>query len=276
MQTRSSKKDLVKSKIQFLESADEGGTATYHASQAGADETKEHDGQFQKCEVCIYNGRTRRHWDLDQQGFCLTTHSTEVTDFQSDQQVQEILYAEAKKVLLQHIRGATRIEIFDHTRRASTAKLRKELKCRETAEIVHNDYTGKSATKRLYDMLPSEADILIKQRFAIVNLWRSTAGTIQSCPLAFCDSTSLNRQRDLISVKRVAQDRIGELQMALYSPDHQWYYFPNMTMDEALIFKTYDSSPKVNQFTLHTALQDIGDAKVPRQSIEIRAFVFFE
>jgi len=80
---------------------------------------------------------------------------------------------------------------------------------------------------------------------------------------------------DIISVKRVAKDRIGEIQMSLYNSQHQWYYFPLLTAEEVLIFKTFDSDSAVNQFTLHTALGAVGDSSVPRESIEIRAFVFF-
>lgn len=266
-------------KVQYLATANEDNTATYYASQAGVTQAKQHEGQFRYHEVSIENGHDKGSddWDLDRQGVKLVDQITEVMDFQSNIQVEEIFYDEVKKVLLKHVKGATRIEIFDSTRRASSAKLRQSLHCREPSAIIHNDYTEKSATKRLYDMLPDEAHELSKHRFAIVNLWRSIAGTVKSSPLAFCDSTSIDINKDLISVKRFAKDRIGELQMALHSPNHKWFYFPLMTADEALIFKTFDStnSESINKFTLHTALDEVGDVALPRQSIEIRAFIFF-
>ncbi|CAB9506939.1 expressed unknown protein [Seminavis robusta] len=271
-------KSLLRAKVQYLATAD-GGKATYYASEAGVDHAQAHDGQFRYCEVEIHNGRNNPNWNVDKEGFqLLADQSTSVTDFQNEEQVTSVFYKEVEEILLKHIKGATRVEIFDHTRRASTAALRQRLQCREPSAIVHNDYTGKSATKRLYDMLPEEAPSLSQKRFAIVNLWRSIAGTtVQSSPLAFCDSTSMNVHQELISVKRVAKNRIGELQMALYSPDHKWYYFPQLlTAKEVLIFKTFDSCADKNQFTIHTALDGVGDVSVPRQSIEIRAFVFFD
>jgi hypothetical protein len=268
----------VRAQVQYLATANDG-TATYYASEAGADlQQQEHTGQFSFCDLHIHNGRSNKNdWSVDREGFQLIEQSTSVDDFRDENQVTTVFYKEVKEALLKNIKGATRVEIFDHTRRASTAELRKKLHCREPSSIVHNDYTSKSATKRLFDMLPQEAENLSKKRFAIVNLWRSMAGTIESAPLAFCDSTSIhNIERDLISVQRVAKNRIGELQMALFSPDHQWYYFPNLTANEALIFKTFDSESSVNKFTLHTALDNVGDESVPRQSIEIRAFIFFD
>ena len=279
MQGSNDSTPALKAKVQYLASADDDNTATYYASQAGVAEAQAHEGQFQFCEVVVENGRRKGDgfWDVDRQGVKLVHHPSTVKDFQSESEVKDIFYEEVKVILLQHVKGAKRIEIFDHTRRASTAEIRTKMNCREPSAIIHNDYTEKSAKKRLGDMLPQEAEELSKKRFAIVNLWRSIAGTVESSPLAFCDSTSIDIQKDLISVKRVAKDRIGELQMALSSPNHKWYYFPRMTADEALIFKTFDSSScdNINKFTLHTALDGVGDVSVPRQSIEIRAFVFF-
>lgn len=55
------------------------------------------------------------------------------------------------------------------------------------AATVHNDYTERSANQRLRDILPDEADELLKRRFAIVNAWRSIAGPVYTSPVALCD-----------------------------------------------------------------------------------------
>ena len=79
-------------------------------------------------------------------------------------------------------------------------------------------------------------------------------------------------------VKRVAKDRIGEIQLCLYNPDHRWYFFPGMTVDEILMFKTCDTAGDGRAgFTPHTSFADATaptDAP-PRESIETRCFVFF-
>jgi hypothetical protein len=62
-----------------------------------------------------------------------------------------------------------------------------------------------------------------------------------------------------------------------YSPDHRWFYFPEMTPDEAILLKCYDSATDGRtRFGPHTAFVDPttpADAP-PRESIELRTLVF--
>ena len=37
-------------------------------------------------------------------------------------------------------------------------------------------------------------------------------------------------------------DRIGQNYFAAHHPDHDWFYFPALTRDEALIIKQWDSA----------------------------------
>ena len=124
---------------------------------------------------------------------------------------------------------------------------------------------------------PAEAEKLLQRRFAIVNVWRSIGGPVLNHPLTLCDASS-TRPEDLVSVERRAKERIGELQVSLYNPDQRWYYFPEMQMDEALLFKTFDTETDGRaRFTLHTSFGD-PDAPVdapPRESIETRCLLFF-
>ena len=117
----------------------------------------------------------------------------------------------------------------------------------------------------------------MQRRFAIVNVWRSIAGPVYNHPLALCDAATV-RPEDLVSVERRAAERTEELQVALLSPGHRWYYFPEMQIDEALLFKTFDSETDGRaRFTLHSSFED-PDAPAdaaPRESIETRYLVFF-
>ena len=96
-------------------------------------------------------------------------------------------------------------------------------------------------------------------------------------PLAFCDSTTPAAD-DLVEVKRVSKDRVGELQMARLIAAYRWYYYPGMTSDVAMLIKTYDwATDGRNRFTIHTAFDDPNSAAdaAPRQSLETHCFVFF-
>ena len=80
-------------------------------------------------------------------------------------------------------------------------------------------------------------------------------------------------------MKRKAKDRIGEMQQVTFDPDHRWYFFPNMDRNEALVFKTYDSSRDGRaRLSLHTAYENptASPTAQPRESVETRVFAFFQ
>jgi hypothetical protein len=263
----------VRATLQYLAASD-GGDAVYHASRAGG-AAADHDGRYDRREVTICDGRGR-DFDLDGAGFMLVPHVSAMTDFHDDDALEAVYDAEAKS-LVARVTGARRVEVFDHTRRAASDSLRRRQVMREPSSVIHNDYTPWSAERRLRDILPDEAETLLAGRFAIINIWRSIAGRVETSPLAFCDSRTL-ATGDLVEVTRQAQDRVGQIQMARFSPAHEWVYFPHMEMDEVALIKTYDSATDGRtRFTIHTAFTDPASTPEapPRQSIETRCFVFF-
>jgi hypothetical protein len=151
---------------------------------------------------------------------------------------------------------------------------------RTPVRSVHNDYTEKSGPQRVRDLLPSdEAEARLKKRFAEYNVWRNIAhGPIEMTPLGFVDAQSI-APRDLAVCDLVYSDRTGEIYQGVYNADHQWHYFPAMTREEAILIKCYDSMKDGRaRFSLHSAFDDPtspADAR-PRQSIEVRAFAFFD
>jgi hypothetical protein len=267
----------IKAKLKFLANLDE--PLVYIPSKGGGDAT-DHVGNFTMQEVSIHDGRNDMpSSSLDVEGFQLVSQKTEVNDFYDDLQVEQT-YHEEVKTLLMEMTGAARIEIFDDTRRSSSLETQQDRNIREPADIVHNDYTARSGVKRLRDHFaddPDEAEKLLRRRFIIVNVWRSISGRIYNNPLVLCDATTVSPE-DLVSVERRAEDRIGELQVALHDSGQRWFYYPEMQMDEALLFKTFDSETDGRaRFTIHTSFENPGapvDAP-PRESIETRCLVFF-
>jgi len=51
---------------------------------------------------------------------------------------------------------------------------------REYGRAVHNDYSLRSAPRRVLDHVPDDADELLKHRFAEINVWRAIRGPIES------------------------------------------------------------------------------------------------
>ncbi|NND49608.1 MAG: methyltransferase, partial [Rhizobiales bacterium] len=63
-----------------------------------------------------------------------------------------------------------------------------------------------------------------------------------------------------------------------HNPAHEWYWFPKMTRDEALVFKVYDSdTSSQSRWTAHSAFHNPAapEGAPPRESMEIRSFVFW-
>jgi len=227
--------------------------------------------------VVLRNGRPHAaDFTLDRQGFRFVTHRTQVVDFFDEDQVRRVYYPEME-ALVKAETGAARVGVFDHTLRTADDELRESRKIREVVSRVHNDYTEWSGPQRVRDLLPDEADVLLRRRFAVVQVWRPIRHPVESFPLAICDARSLSA-RDLVISERRYPDRVGQTYAITYSPGHHWYWFPHMRREEALVFKTYESVADGRaRWTAHTAFQDPTsppDAR-PRESIEIRTFAFF-
>lgn len=253
----------------------------YIPSVGGGPET-ELRGEFEMRELDITDGRS---WGadgvggfgLDDEGFALVRHDSNVRDFHNSDQLSNLYDRELEGLVRLHT-GAARVHVFDHTLRTDDPDTRAARDIREPASVVHNDYTARSALTRLKNMLGVEAEALSARRFAIINVWRSIAGPVMTTPLAVCDAASVAND-DLVTVERRAEHRIGEIYMAKFNPDQRWVWFSGMQIDEALLIKTYDSDTSDGRACLcvHTAFRNPEAAKdaEPRQSIESRCFAFF-
>jgi hypothetical protein len=250
----------------------------YFASRGGADAALHIGAEFGDREVTIHDARLLQPpASLDRHGFTLRPHATQVEDFYALESVQTVYEAEITELVLDASAGVG-AQVFDHTLRSDSRNIRGERSTREPATVIHNDYTDASAVKRLRDLLPSdEAKQRQHHRFAIVNVWRSIAGTVRSSPLACCDATSIDAA-DLVATERRARDRSGELQLVTWNPAHRWYYYPEMGRDEALLIKTFDSSRDgLARRSIHTAFDNplVPPDSPARESIESRVLVFF-
>jgi hypothetical protein len=234
-------------------------------------------GKYVEQSVVVRNGREMLNkLSLDTNGFVLTEHETTVKDFYDPDEVKSVYYPELER-LLKRVTGAERIVIFDHIVRNPLLAERGEKGARSPAKFVHNDYTFKSAPRRVRDLLPEEADRLLKNRFAEINVWRAIRGPIESSPLALCDARSL-RTDDIVPIDLVYRDRVGEIYGFLYNSKHRWYYFPRLERSEPILLKCYDSKEDGRaRFTAHTSFDDPNSPQdaAPRESIEVRALIFW-
>jgi len=215
---------------------------------------------------------------LDREGFELRTAPTGVRNFEDEDDIRTRYYAEAIS-LLEQVTGASRVVVFDHTlrRRVPGASDRSHGVSRQPVPRVHNDYTVKSGPQRVRDLLGDEAEVLLRKRFSVINVWRPIHGPIQDSPLAVSDARTV-ADADLVATDLVYPDRLGEIYYVKYNPDHKWFYAPAMRDDEVLLIKCYDSLDDGRaRFAPHSAFVDPttpADAR-PRESIELRTLVFY-
>ncbi len=267
---------MITARLRFLVASEQ--TPVYYASESGENAQLDMQGQFEEVEVEIENGRPEQAgYTLDKEGFQLVAHTSAVTNFYNTEQITDIYNREVQKLVMEAT-GAYKVYVFDHTHRADSESQRAQRNSREPSNIVHNDYTDKSARQRIIDLLPAnEVDELLNRRFAIVNVWRAIDHPAETSQLALCDSTSLKADSG-IAVERRAKDRIGELMMANFDKANRWFYFPSMGPEEVLLLKTYDSDTEGRTgFCLHTAFEHPNPpvGAKPRESLETRAFAFF-
>ena len=234
-------------------------------------------GEHEVRQMTIRNGRPLAdELDLEVTGFEFVDHPTRVRDFFDAEELKRVYYSEVE-ALVKKVSGASRVVVFDHTLRSGDEAEREAKLVREPVLNVHNDYTEWSGPQRVRDLLPAEAEDLLRRRFAIIQVWRATNKPIQSNPLAIADARSL-ASRDLIRAERRYPNRVGETYRVGYNPDHRWFYFPLMRRDEALVFKVFDSAKDGRaRFTAHSSFEDptTTAGAPPRQSIEARTLAFF-
>jgi hypothetical protein len=222
-------------------------------------------------DIRIEDARGREaEFTLDRNGFALVNAPSAVTNFYDHDQVKRIYYPEVERSLRSTL-GANRVFVFDHNVRNAT---RSDLA--PPSRQVHNDHTVNSAPRRVRDHLPDEADDLLQHRFGVVNVWRPIRGPVLDSPLALCDAQTFTDD-DLIASDLVYAHVRGETSRVEYRPTHRWYYFSEQQPDEVLLIRIHDSASDGRaRLSFHTSFENpLALGAPPRESIEVRALVFF-
>src|SRR6185295_11254198 len=178
-------------------------------------------------KVTIGDGRALAgELSLDRNGFVLVRHPTAMRDFFDAAELKSVYYGEIER-LVREQSGARRVVVFDHTLRSGDEGEREARLVREPVLSAHNDYTEWSGPQRVRDLLPDEAEELLKRRFAVIQTWRPIRNPVEREPLAIADARSIGTS-ELVPSSRVYPDRVGEVYHCTFNPAHRWYYFPKM------------------------------------------------
>ena len=238
-------------------------------------------------------------------------------DFFDHDQVVRTYYPHCAEIVAE-ASGARVVAAFDHNVRSAAGKqsqrrIKGGQQVQGPAQVVHGDYTLTSAPQRLRDLAkpPGQNDtlrtilsaeetlldaaeverVLDGGRYAIINLWRNIAeAPVGSHPLALCDAASV-RPEHLVVFEIHYSDRIGENYFAKHADGHQWYFYPALTRDEALLIKQWDSVGELARsdgakadaeapctFSFHSAFEDPATAPdaPERWSIEVRCVALYD
>ncbi|KAL7817120.1 amino acid permease domain-containing protein [Trichoderma gracile] len=212
-------------------------------------------------------------YTLDKNGFQIHRHTSVEKDFLDDEQIKAVYYPETEQ-LLKDVTGASKIFIFDHTIRRTSAN---DNTSRGPVQRVHIDQSYSAALSRVPYHLPEQADELLKGRVEIINVWRPIKQILRD-PLAIAEADSV-AEEDLVPVGLIYPTRNGETLSVRYNKNHRWYYKSGLTPEEVILIKCFDSKTDGRARRVpHTAFSDASSpADAPaRESIEVRALVFHE
>jgi hypothetical protein len=259
-------------------------------------------GSYAPQRVKIRNARPfQQRLGFHSHGFVIERHPSRVDDFFDKPQVEAIYPAEAAAIVRQ-MTGATRVVPMGWMIRTSGDLTKFQ---RQATGYTHQGGVQPPAAEAHVDFAPDRAHRLARtlyekavpggpgfSRFIANSLWRAFSAPPQDWPLALCDGNSVDPDEgvnntlvvvDALPTPEAAvgkwpgEEQLPAASIFRFNPRHRWWYYPDMTRDEVLLFKFHDSDHSTAWRTPHTAFHDTSraDARV-RESIEFRSVAYFE
>ncbi|KAF2838489.1 hypothetical protein M501DRAFT_934638 [Patellaria atrata CBS 101060] len=235
--------------------------------------------------VKVHNLRTSAHVRWESHGITLASlDSSQMKPeyFDDDDWIERVYLPELHDCLCK-VLGAQDVTIFDWMlrKRAISFPVRKEgeeeaAQPSLSAHIEVIDYTTAELDGRLDQYFGAEKEKVMGRRYQVINIWKPLTGPCRDYPMAYCDPTSVNREKDLFLVDEVFPTVANEVFQVYHNPNHIWYYVPDQLDSEVSIFNAYDSEKGQELAVPHCSF-NLGEAGsgIPRQSIEVRAFIFY-
>jgi hypothetical protein len=239
----------------------------------------------------VRNGRIAgQQPSLDEQGFALVRHRCPVVEERLDDFLEggtpppasplQQAYNDQTIPLIRQISGAR--EVFPALefvmRYSSVLGKPGEM---TPAVWAHFDYDAAETRVQLEESLEKLGrEPAPFSRYVLLQGWRAITPPPQDLPLAMCDGRTV-RTGDIVPIDyhqvRNGRDLTYKSSGARFSPEHVWWYFPDMTREEMLVFKGFDSALGDSFKTLHVAIADeTRPDPVPRVSIESRYFALYD
>jgi len=228
--------------------------------------------------VRIFDGRPiRDELSLSREGFVLADHHSSVDYTAPDMKTVAETYVKEVGEFLKQLSGA------DFVLSQGAGVLRRYAERANVKEAgpsrwAHMDYTEFSAHDFVRKMeARTGLDLHKYSRFAVLQTWRCVSPPPQDNTLVMCDGSTIPPENLIVFDAVVAPGIDFESQLCKFDARMRWYYFPNMTKDEVLVFKAYDTDHAQWSQPLHNSadIPGLPADSVARCSIEARFFAFW-
>lgn len=248
--------------------------------------------EYTSHSVFVRNARLLRpEASFGSHGFMLAQLPTSATDFRDPAAVEEVYIPESLRFAREVLAADLVLPIAWMVRRSVEGVPGSH----PPANDVHVDYTPEFS-EWMPPVLLERANMENYQfrRFVAINFWRPFTPPPQDWPLGLCSGRAIGpdegRPHGILHVDALprvedvpevlpddpSQPKSYDFSAFQFSPSHEWYYFPDMTIDEVVLFKNYDSERIGPWRVPHAGFKDPGCPETqPRESIEVRLGVFY-
>lgn len=229
-------------------------------------------------------------------GFELLRHTSAVKDWTDDAEIATAHYPEMEE-LARSLTGSAVALLSDHVKR--TPNQDKRPREQSPVSLVHSDFAqdhadvvrgayrnvrGRGAATLARNGITAD-DVAEATRIVILQFWRNLGPAKMDYPLAFCDARTVARER-VRPFRYTGYAAGGQTfdALSILAPDepsaHAWYTFPELTPQEVVAFRTYDTDlvrDGRTYFTPHSAFRDpdVEVGRPARFSIELRVTCLF-
>jgi len=227
---------------------------------------------------------------LDGNGVALGRFVSELKTFDEHhdkKKVRAVLYPETEAFVKEMIPGASHAVVVSSVVRSEDPAKEGKLSGLGTfthayARFAHLDAQDAKSEKFCRKMLRQKRNLSEEQTaqgamdVVMVNVWKAYDRPVFQNPLTVLDCTTLNDKEELVTTTYNGAVAAGKgISQLLESAAHKWLYWPQMTPEEALVFKQMDTRSGVAKYGFHQAFDDPTASKdAPgRRSVELRVIV---
>ena len=234
--------------------------------------------------------------DFSEVGFTLQRHRSSITDWRDEEAINRTHQREIMQ-LAQRFSHCDAVIGYPAILRGPAEASRHDDHL--PIQIAHSDFTDDYRPMVLNPARPygtffapcleaagiSYRELNAAKRLLMLQFWRNTGPLNPDFPLAIADARSVpHHALERRTVNEYAGETLAFETFLLQPPNqkqaYRWYTFPNMTEEEVLIFRTYDSRQEergLPYWTPHCAFAnpDPASAEQFRTSVEMRVLCLF-